>query len=581
MKKLLLTVQALLLLSTALATPLFGDENGYSTVKRKATAFIKRGMKKGDISGISVALVDGESTVWAEGFGYADVQKGIPAGKESVYNVASITKLFTGMAIMQLVEEGRVELDSPLTDYIPEFKVKSRFEGAGPITIRQLLTHHSGLPADMSYPGMAAFTAETVRLKSLYHQTLLDYLATIHQPYAPGYIYSYSNIGYDLLAIVLERVSGKSYNDHMTERFLKPLGMERASFIELFSRPELGETMSMPHFGTKQAPQLLFPGAGSGGLNADVVEMASFIKMLLAGGTYDGKQFITADSLAEMWRVQNSEIELDGDIEMGLSFFHGEPALEYAGSVYGHSGNLTCYHTSFKVLGEHGLGVIVTTNSSNGMSFVHEAAIEILQEALKVKKGLKPPKVKAAKPVKLSAEQLEQFSGLYAVTHSGLIEIKAGEKGLTLGIAGMEMALKLYSDGRLRPVTSHPFFKNTSFKVVELEGKKRVYARTPTFSLLLAEEYEKQTPGEEWLERAGSYAQVEPINGEEQLFSLSYENESLMLALPSGSLMVLKPISESECLIVGAGFSSYETLYFSEEEGRTVVRWSGYELEKR
>ena len=105
-------------------------------------------MKKNSVTGLSIALVDDQRIVWAEGFGYADQEKKIPATADTLYRVGSISKLFTDTAAMQLVEQGKLDIDQPLKKYIPNFSIKSRYPDTAEITPRQLMTHHSGLPRD-------------------------------------------------------------------------------------------------------------------------------------------------------------------------------------------------------------------------------------------------------------------------------------------------------------------------------------------------------------------------------------------------------------------------------------------------
>lgn len=121
----------------------------YSYTKDYISWLIKKEMKKNDVTGLSLALVDDQRIVWAEGFGFADVGHHIPATPDTVYRIGSISKLFTATAAMQLAEQGRLDINQPLQSYLPEFSVKSRFASAISITPRTLMTHHSGLPSDL------------------------------------------------------------------------------------------------------------------------------------------------------------------------------------------------------------------------------------------------------------------------------------------------------------------------------------------------------------------------------------------------------------------------------------------------
>ena len=120
----------------------------YSSVKEYISWLIRKDMNKNDVQGLSIALVDDQQVVWAEGFGFADVKDKISADADTIYRLGSVSKLFTATAAMQLVEQEKLELDQPLVKYVPDFALRTRFEGAQPITIRHILTHHSGIPSD-------------------------------------------------------------------------------------------------------------------------------------------------------------------------------------------------------------------------------------------------------------------------------------------------------------------------------------------------------------------------------------------------------------------------------------------------
>ncbi|RMD95782.1 MAG: class A beta-lactamase-related serine hydrolase, partial [Calditrichaeota bacterium] len=129
--------------SRALKAQSVAPRADYAPVVQKLQAFIEYQMQDKNLPGLSIALVDGQQTVWAKGFGYADRDKKTPATAETVYRIASVSKLFTDIAIMQMVERGELDLDVPITTYLPDFRPKNPF--GKPITLRQLMSHHSGL----------------------------------------------------------------------------------------------------------------------------------------------------------------------------------------------------------------------------------------------------------------------------------------------------------------------------------------------------------------------------------------------------------------------------------------------------
>lgn len=576
-----------MLLLLIVGVPLFGSggKTNYDRVKAEMRTYIEQLMQAYKLTGLSIALVDEEETVWAEGFGYADLVKRIRADERTVFNLASISKTFTGIAIMQLVEQGRIDLDRPLTDYLPEFSIKSRFRYARPFTIRDMLTHHSGLPGDIFYPDYEPVNPSSIARYNNYEQILLDYMEDVHLAYRPGYVHSYCNNGYDLLSFVVERVSGMSFIDY-TERYIfQPLGMD-ASFKLLIFRDELGDRVALPHMGGQQVENTIFLSLGAGSSNSDVTGMAAYIKMLLAGGSYRGQRILSEESLNRMLTRQNDGVVLDQELKMGLSFFLDSSKFAYAGRSFGHSGNLKNYDTNMTILPDHGLGVIVMANSTNGRAAVHEIAQKSLMKALELKKGISPPPTGEPAEVVLTPEQAQWYTGLYALNLFGDTEISAQDNRLFVELMGMKIELNLLEDGWLKLVTMIPMLKDSYIKIVEIQGKRRVYAKDPTMFILLGEEHERSEKANcrVWRWRAGEY-RVVPLdeslkNRPEEQFRLTVENGLLTLSSSKQKPRLLIPLNRYECLVAGVGRSARETVYFEEENGRTIIKWSGYTLEK-
>ena len=194
----------------------------YTYTRDYITWLIKNEMLGQDVTGLSIALVDDQRVVWAAGFGYADEANRIPATPETLYRVGSLSKLFTATSVMQLVEQGRMDIDKPLQTYLPEFSIKSRFGDSAPITPRSIMTHHSGLPSEL-LKGMWAKQPES--LEENVNLLRDEYVAN-----PPNYIFSYSNAGVSLLGRALERVVQRDFAGYMSETLLRPLGMYHSAF---------------------------------------------------------------------------------------------------------------------------------------------------------------------------------------------------------------------------------------------------------------------------------------------------------------------------------------------------------------
>src|SRR5262249_52028695 len=156
----------------------------YAAVAKKLERFIAREVADKGLPAVSIALVDDQTIVWARGFGYANIKNGDLATAETVYRVGSVSKLFTDIAVMQLVEAGKLDLDAPVTKYLPDFKPANPFKK--PITLRQMMAHRSGLVREPPVGNYFDPTQPTLAdmVKSLNKTTLV---------YAPESKIKYSN----------------------------------------------------------------------------------------------------------------------------------------------------------------------------------------------------------------------------------------------------------------------------------------------------------------------------------------------------------------------------------------------------
>jgi CubicO group peptidase (beta-lactamase class C family) len=200
----------------------------YSYTKEYITWLVEQQMRKHDVTGLSVALVEDQQVIWAEGFGFADRGNKIPAEPNTIYRVGSISKLFTTLAAMQLAEQGRLDIDNPIRDYLPGFSIRSRFPEAGPVTPRTLMTHHSGLPSDLQ-KGMWSSNPENFR--GVVEKMKGEYAAN-----PPDTVFAYSNLGMTILGVTVVEVSGKGFGAYMSENVLGPLNMTRSWFRSMSGR---------------------------------------------------------------------------------------------------------------------------------------------------------------------------------------------------------------------------------------------------------------------------------------------------------------------------------------------------------
>ncbi len=184
--------------------------------------YLQKRLKAQPQAGISVAVVQDGKTVYAKGVGMANLENNVPATENTAYQLASVTKQFTATAVMMLVEEDKVGLDEPIGKYLANLPAAWQA-----LTVRQLLTHTSGVPNYTRFFGSAEKT------KDYTHEDILKLVADKPMDFPAGEKWSYSNTGYYLLGMMIEKVSGKDYPTFMRERIFAPLGMSATRFNDL------------------------------------------------------------------------------------------------------------------------------------------------------------------------------------------------------------------------------------------------------------------------------------------------------------------------------------------------------------
>ena len=558
----------------------------YECVKESISRLARQEMEKNKVTGLSVALVDDKGLIWAQGFGYADKENNIPATPQTVYRVASISKLLTATAIMQLAEQGRINIDESLTTYLPEFSIKTHFPGGGRITPRNLMTHHSGLPANF-YKGILSSKPEP--FTKVIEEIKDEYLA-----YPPESVYSYSNLGVTLLGDVIERVSGKSYASYMDESILGPIGMYNSSFSM-----KTGMVVAKGYKDGDATNELGIRDLPATGLLSSAVDLGRFMQMVLAGGISGERQIIKPETLAEMLRPQNVKVSLDMGIYTGLGWAldgMGNTEIKNAGPVVHHGGSLPSFNSQLLVLPEKKLGVVVLTNSSTRPA-VDNVAAEALILALEAKTGIKQPRwtrpPKSSKP--LSPEEILAYTGYYA-TPIGLIKAYGKSDLLKAEILGNTVSLIPRADGML--AMKYKLFGLIPISLRELDdvgisradaaGREFLLAHSQGLDMVFGEKISPPSVPEKWLDRVGAYQIVNA--GNDVLYfdgvRLGYQDGFLLIEyytplLAEGLVKLpIAPVSDTEAVILGLGSGMGETVSAISIDGQEGLQYSGYQLRK-
>ena len=395
-------------------------------------------MKAKKIIGLSIAVADSKSVLWAKGFGSSNREKKIPFTDKTISNIGSVSKLITAAAIMRLAEMKVIDLDAPVSAYIPEFHPVGIEMTDNPITLRMLLNHESGLESDAfrdfflgdetpeDYPYSYRRAVEAVNQSGV-----------VRRPYE---IFSYCNLGYSLLGIIVERAQGGSFQEAVDELVFKPLRMADSTFnIKEVptGRMATGYVAGKP----QQVPYIRDMPAGS--LNTSAADMGIFLQSILASYRSDDG-LLASETTKEMFTTSNKSVAADLNFKIGLTWWVIDFKKLPGEYIVGHGGDLPPYHALALVLPERDLSVFIMVNSVDGVgSFsLADIAAESIRTFAKSKGQLPIPDALEKSPVMdIPANIKADLPGYYA-SPAGLSEIKVS--GNTLKMYAFNQWLDVY-----------------------------------------------------------------------------------------------------------------------------------------
>ncbi|HEX4069965.1 MAG TPA: serine hydrolase domain-containing protein, partial [Planctomycetaceae bacterium] len=402
----------------------------HGVLVRQLEPWIAADVQAKKLPALSIALVDDQRIVWARGFGFADAAGTVPATADTVYRVGSVSKLFTDLAVMQLVEQGRLDLDAPVSRVLPEFAPVNPFKI--PITLRHLMSHRAGLVReppvghyfDPSQPSLLGV------VQSLARTTLLA---------EPGTRTKYSNAGIAVVGAVVERVTGKPFARAIEDALLKPLGMTQSSFEP---GPELAQKLAHGLMWTYDGQTIATPtfllGTGpAGNLVSSANDLGRFISFLFAGGRGPSGVVVQPQTLRSMIEPSTAGESAGFGLGFAISKLDGERRIGHNGAVYG-------FATDVQALPDSRLGVVVITSADCANGIASHIATTALRMMLAVRKGEPPVAPVISKPV--SRERATALEGHY-VSGARTIDIVDRDGKLLLNsFGGMTVEIRSAGD---------------------------------------------------------------------------------------------------------------------------------------
>jgi len=371
------------------------------------------------IPGLSIAVMRGADTIALRGWGYSDIENRVPATPQTVYRIGSLTKQFTALAILQLAEQGRLSFDDSLQRFVPSFPTPGRR-----VTIRQLLTHTSGIP---SYTSIGRAWREKMRL-DLPHDSLLALVRDRAPDFAPGERWLYDNTGYYLLGMVIEAAAGQPYAQYLAQHVFAPLGLRATTFCD--TRPIIADRAQGYQVDT------------TGVVNADFISMTQpFAAGALCSTVQDlltwqralaGDRLLRPGGYATMstpGRLNNGTATGYG-FGLGVNTQDGHRQIGHGGGINGFSAMLSAYP-------DDSLIVVVLANSEEANTG------RIAQRIARAAFGIAEPVVR---DLAVSAPERARYTGTYRLNDALDIRVFAQGDSLMAQATG-QGAWRLLSQG--------------------------------------------------------------------------------------------------------------------------------------
>ena len=527
--------------------------------------------------GASAVLFDKDEIIFKEHYGYINKETKLKTDDDSFFMIGSNTKVLTSLSIFKLLEENKLTLEDDIKKYIPEFSIKSTFEYEK-ITIANLLMHRSGIQSDL-YNYIFDDTKD-------YHD-IIDALKDTYLTSVPGTMYSYSNLGYTLLGIIIERISGLSYVDFINEHISKPLNIDIKINPDLNNNPHLSLSYDKKHKPIKDLVACLLP-AGSN-TYMKIIDFIKIGQLFLNNGTVNDIQILKPETI-ELMKQLNLDNPIDQQVNnAGYGLLHNEYQYGNAGKVYGHGGDTICHHSFFSFIPDQNISMIVFTNTENAIMLSRVLGITILSIYL-AKKGVQLPR-KISNKYKHIDMNIDNYLGKYA-TNIGILDFKKDKKNnLTTIISKIPVKLIPCEDGFLQAypiplIYQLPFFKNQikniRLKLINYNNEDVLLLeqikKNQKASILIGSKYIPNDEDNLWYKSLGEYELINYHHSKGTIKLELDENKNLRVIIDLKIEKITKYLrieNDHLSFVQGFGRETKDACFLEEKENKIYITCNG------
>jgi CubicO group peptidase (beta-lactamase class C family) len=453
--------------------------------------FVERVMKDWKVQGIAVAIVYKDKVILSKGYGYRNVDQKLPVTDETLFAIGSCTKAFTAAGVCLLEEDGKLDLDKPVREYMPNFKLQDDYVSEN-MTPRDLLCHRSGLPRhDAIWYGSQATRRE------LFER--LRYLEP-SKPFRAAY--QYQNLMFMTAGILIEDISNSTWEKFTRERILEPLQMSATNFsvADLQKANDFSIGYTEQNNTVVSIPYMNIDAIGpAGSINSNVKDMSKWVRVLINGGKYNGKKVFSENTVRQLQTptMVNTTQPLQYDENFYITYALGWTVTSYRGHVrVDHGGNIDGFSASTCFMPRDSIGVVILTNM-NGTALTSIVRNNVLDRMLgmgevdwnkrlldernknkeaqaKAKKEDDASRVKDTKP----SHPLDNYVGKFEHPAYGIVEVTKEGENLSINAHGLKSALEHYHydvframDERYFGGRKFSFVSNVSGEIDQIQSK--------------------------------------------------------------------------------------------------------------
>jgi len=390
---------------------------------------------RGDIAGATIAVVKDGQLIFSQGYGYADLKTKRPVvADQTLFRPGSVSKLFTWTAVMQLVEQGKLDLDKDVNTYL-DFKIPEKF--GAPITLRHIMTHTAGFEETLT----DLFVGKKEQLYPI-GQYLPKRMPS--RIFPPGKVVAYSNYATTIAGYIVERVSGEPFDKYIANHILKPLKMDHSTFEQPLPKalqPFMAE--GYPQASAEKPVGFEFiEAAPAGALSATATDMANFMMAHLNHGSYGGYQMLKPETEAKMQSRNHTLAPGLNGFNLG---FYDEDRNGHR--IVGHAGDTTGFHSDLHLITDANVGVFMSFNSGGKEGAVQEVRTNLFRNFLDRYFPFTPPEEKTVANPQADAARVagdymasrRKETSLYALSLMGQSPVIANADG-TISIAALKDA---------------------------------------------------------------------------------------------------------------------------------------------